>query len=81
MDGQNLLLFGSVVLNLLLFRWGVGEYIRRRKYQKQNGALAEALEAVHHKRGVLVEGQGGAAGWLLAVLLLLGFLVVWWGYF
>lgn len=78
MEVHNLLLFGSVMLNLLLFRWGVREYFRRRRYQKQNGALAEALEAVNHNRGPLAESQAGATGLLLAVLLVLGVILLFW---
>ncbi len=76
MDAPHLLLFGSVMLNVLLFRWGVREYLRRRKYQKQNGALAEALEAVNHNRSPLVVGQGEAIGWILAMLIGMGVLVL-----
>jgi hypothetical protein len=81
MEGNNLLLFGSVVLNILLFRWAVSEYSRRRKYQKQTGALADALEAVHSKRGATVPAEGSALGWLFAGLILLTALMVTYFYY
>ena len=67
----------SIVLNLLLLRWALGEYAARRKYQKQTLALEEAMRLVHKAPSGPGSGVGPAllfAGLLVAVgvILLVG---------
>jgi len=78
MDGSGVYLLASVLLNIVLFRWGVTEYGRRRKYQKQSGALADALKAINTRAETAVEQESGFLGWLAAALLLgTGLYLLW----
>ncbi len=76
MDTLILLFIFSVLLNVLLIRWAVGERLSRRRWQKDAAALQSALR--EHNPALMAQQRSSAAGfWLvLGMFFLFGVLAL-----
>ena len=65
MDTLILLFIFSVLLNLFLIRWAIGERLSRRRWQKDAAALQNALR--HHDPTLVASQRSSAVGFWLVV--------------